>query len=352
MLSNARAGNRSSSSCSSSPFTATQWQELEHQALIYKYMVSGVPIPPELLFSVGWGCFQVGFGKKGDPEPGRCRRTDGKKWRCSKEAYPGSKYCDRHMHRGKNRSRKPVEISSSSSSPSPSTATNASRTSPNCNNTTTTTSNNNYYHNPYLTSYNNPSLINPLSISSSTSSLDSDVHQQQAPLNGHNFLNSTFLYNTSTNTSSCSNSSSCSKTTPTPTPNLFMDSLSSSHPTSDKDYRYLQGVREDQQLQHHQYGSSPQPEFDNFYSYPSSKQDYHNQQQHCFVLGADFKSSSSSSSISAITNRPLIKVEEGSNHNEEMSSSSSHKPMHHFFGLGGGGGADSWLDLASSSRPS
>ncbi|CAI0473280.1 unnamed protein product [Linum tenue] len=164
MLSNARAGNRSSSSCSSSPFTATQWQELEHQALIYKYMVSGVPIPPELLFSVkrsldssfssiliklrpffwcgvivavGWGCFQVGFGKKGDPEPGRCRRTDGKKWRCSKEAYPGSKYCDRHMHRGKNRS------------------------------------------------------------------------------------------------------SSCSKTTPTPTPNLFMDSLSSSHPTSDKDYRYL-----------------------------------------------------------------------------------------------------------------
>jgi len=34
------------------PFTATQWQELEHQALIYKYMVSGVPVPPELLYSV------------------------------------------------------------------------------------------------------------------------------------------------------------------------------------------------------------------------------------------------------------------------------------------------------------
>ncbi|CAL1376466.1 unnamed protein product [Linum trigynum] len=354
MLSNARAGNRASS-CSS-PFTATQWQELEHQALIYKYMVSGVPIPPELLFSVkrsidsslasiGWGCFQVGFGKKGDPEPGRCRRTDGKKWRCAKEAYPGSKYCDRHMHRGKNRSRKPVEISSSSSSPS--TTTNTPRTSPISN---TTTSNNNYYHNPYITTYNNPSLINPLSISSSTSSsLDSDVHQQQAPLNGQNFLNSTFLYNnSSTNSSSCSNSSSCCKTTTAP--NLFMDSLSSSHhhhPASDKDYRYLQGVREDQQLNHHQYGSSPQPEFDNFYSYPSSKQDYHHQQeQHCFVLGADFKSSSSS--ISAITNRPLIKVEEGSSDSKEMSSS-SHKPMHHFFGLGGGA-ADSWLDLASSSR--
>ena len=33
-------------------FTATQWHELEHQALIYKYMVSGVPVPPELLYSV------------------------------------------------------------------------------------------------------------------------------------------------------------------------------------------------------------------------------------------------------------------------------------------------------------
>lgn len=62
--------------------------------------------------AVGWGCFQMGFGKKvEDPEPWRCRRTDGKKWRCSKEAFPDSKYCERHMHRGKNRSRKPVEIS-------------------------------------------------------------------------------------------------------------------------------------------------------------------------------------------------------------------------------------------------
>ena len=49
------------------------------------------------------------YGKKVDPEPGRCRRTDGKKWRCSKDAYPGSKYCERHMHRGRNRSRKAVE---------------------------------------------------------------------------------------------------------------------------------------------------------------------------------------------------------------------------------------------------
>lgn len=56
------------------------------------------------------------MGKKIDPEPGRCRRTDGKKWRCSKDAYPDSKYCERHMHRGRNRSRKPVESQSTSQS--------------------------------------------------------------------------------------------------------------------------------------------------------------------------------------------------------------------------------------------
>ncbi|KAM3377220.1 growth-regulating factor 1-like isoform X1 [Capsicum galapagoense] len=118
------------------PFTATQWQELEHQALIYKFMVSGMPIPADLLYTIrrsldsslssklilhqphhiGWNCFPMGFGKKIDPEPGRCRRTDGKKWRCSKEAYPDSKYCERHMHRGRNRSRKPVEIMTSNTS--------------------------------------------------------------------------------------------------------------------------------------------------------------------------------------------------------------------------------------------
>jgi len=69
----------------------------------------------------------MGLGRKIDPEPGRCRRTDGKKWRCSKEAYPDSKYCERHMHRGKNRSRKPVEVLK----PTPTTTnTNASNQQP------------------------------------------------------------------------------------------------------------------------------------------------------------------------------------------------------------------------------
>ncbi|KAL6127393.1 hypothetical protein ACLB2K_070758 [Fragaria x ananassa] len=105
-----------------SPFTVSQWQELEHQALIFKYMMAGMPVPPDLVLpiqksfdsisqrffhpSMGYCSF---YGKKVDPEPGRCRRTDGKKWRCSKDAYPDSKYCERHMHRGRNRSRKPVE---------------------------------------------------------------------------------------------------------------------------------------------------------------------------------------------------------------------------------------------------
>ncbi|XP_076936622.1 growth-regulating factor 4-like isoform X1 [Bidens hawaiensis] len=113
------------------PFTPVQWQELEHQALIYKYLVAGVPVPYDLVLpirrslealsetffnnpnSLGYCSY---YGKKFDPEPGRCRRTDGKKWRCAKDAYPDSKYCERHMHRGRNRSRKPVESQSASQS--------------------------------------------------------------------------------------------------------------------------------------------------------------------------------------------------------------------------------------------
>ncbi|CAI9777200.1 unnamed protein product [Fraxinus pennsylvanica] len=110
------------------PFTPSQWMELEHQALIYKYIIANVPIPTYLLnpitkalestgfssFSgvrpntLGWGAFHLGFSNT-DPEPGRCRRTDGKKWRCSRDAVVDQKYCERHMNRGRHRSRKPVE---------------------------------------------------------------------------------------------------------------------------------------------------------------------------------------------------------------------------------------------------
>ncbi|XP_051151532.1 growth-regulating factor 4-like isoform X2 [Andrographis paniculata] len=118
------------------PFTAVQWQELEHQAMIYKYLVAGLPVPPDLIMpirrsfdalsarffhhpSLGYCSY---YGKKFDPEPGRCRRTDGKKWRCSKDAHPDSKYCERHMHRGRNRSRKPVESQSNTQSLSSATS--------------------------------------------------------------------------------------------------------------------------------------------------------------------------------------------------------------------------------------
>ncbi|KAI4314554.1 hypothetical protein L6164_027449 [Bauhinia variegata] len=105
------------------PFTVAQWQELEHQALIFKYLKAGLPVPPDLLAPIRKS-FQLMsakivhhpalgycsyFGKKIDPEPGRCRRTDGKKWRCSRDAHPDSKYCERHMIRRRYRSRKPVE---------------------------------------------------------------------------------------------------------------------------------------------------------------------------------------------------------------------------------------------------
>ncbi|TKW20401.1 hypothetical protein SEVIR_4G085500v4 [Setaria viridis] len=126
-------------------FTASQWQELEHQALIYKYMASGAPVPHDLVLPLRlatgvdtapslafppqtsptlgyWGCYGAGapFGRKAeDPEPGRCRRTDGKKWRCSREAHGESKYCEKHIHRGKSRSRKPVEAVASAAATSP-----------------------------------------------------------------------------------------------------------------------------------------------------------------------------------------------------------------------------------------
>jgi hypothetical protein len=35
-----------------SPFTVSQWQELEHQALIFKYMMAGLPVPPDLVLPI------------------------------------------------------------------------------------------------------------------------------------------------------------------------------------------------------------------------------------------------------------------------------------------------------------
>ncbi|CAN1815321.1 Growth-regulating factor 1 [Linum perenne] len=114
-------------------FTPSQWMELEHQALIYKYLTANAAVPSNLLNPIkkslypfalssssssasfnpsplGYGAFHLGYpGSTNDPEPGRCRRTDGKKWRCSRDAFGDQKYCERHISKGRHRSRKPVE---------------------------------------------------------------------------------------------------------------------------------------------------------------------------------------------------------------------------------------------------
>ncbi|CAK9173127.1 unnamed protein product [Ilex paraguariensis] len=117
-------------------FTVLQLQELEHQALIFKYMEAGLPVPHHLIFPI-WKSFArslnalnkevyqhcanfLGCGtvysdyytNSMDPEPGRCRRTDGKKWRCGNSVVPDQKYCERHMHRGRQRSGKQREEAS------------------------------------------------------------------------------------------------------------------------------------------------------------------------------------------------------------------------------------------------
>ncbi|XP_015950716.1 growth-regulating factor 9 isoform X1 [Arachis duranensis] len=117
-------------------FTEAQRRELHHQVLTFNYFAYNLPLPLPLPhphhhlvlpFGSGFGVFHKQFpsymsgeynhyqcfdyGSMMDPEPNRCRRTDGKKWRCSKNTVPYHKYCERHVHRGRNRSRKPVETS-------------------------------------------------------------------------------------------------------------------------------------------------------------------------------------------------------------------------------------------------
>lgn len=107
-------------------FTAMQLQELEQQSRVYQYMAARVPVPTHLVFPIwksvtgassegaqnyptlmGLATLCLDFGKSPEPEPGRCRRTDGKKWRCWRKTIPNEKYCERHMHRGRKR---PVQV--------------------------------------------------------------------------------------------------------------------------------------------------------------------------------------------------------------------------------------------------
>ncbi|KAF8768625.1 hypothetical protein HU200_007175 [Digitaria exilis] len=118
-----------------SALTFMQQQELEHQVLIYRYFAAGAPVPVHLVLPIwksvaassfgpqrfpslmGLGSMCFDYRSSMEPEPGRCRRTDGKKWRCSRDVVPGHKYCERHVHRGRGRSRKPVEAASAAAAP-------------------------------------------------------------------------------------------------------------------------------------------------------------------------------------------------------------------------------------------
>ncbi|XP_021901953.1 growth-regulating factor 1 isoform X3 [Carica papaya] len=323
------------------PFTASQWQELEHQALIFKYMVSGIPIPPDLLFAIkrscidsplssrhiGWNCFPMGLGRKIDPEPGRCRRTDGKKWRCSKEAYPDSKYCERHMHRGKNRSRKPVEVT-----------------------TTTTTSTQ-----TISSIAKTPSSFAPSShsLSSISSSETTHHHHLQYPYNHHPFLYS--------HTSS-SRSAGIALPPQDNTAHLFLESASYSQ--ADTDYRYGYGGKEDE----HAFFSQPSGTMRSFSgsstddswqltpltmsstscskqrSYSGLQNDYTylqladhtpKQHKHCYVLGADIKC------------EMPVKFEKQEEEEEEVQE--PHKTVHRFFDEWPPNNRESWGDLDDKS---
>ncbi|OAY62389.1 hypothetical protein MANES_01G264700v8 [Manihot esculenta] len=105
--------------------TEAQLVELQRQVIIYKYIATGLPVPSTLVLPFwksvdsssgsvnveGYSPQEFDYRNMMDPEPGRCRRTDGKKWRCKKNVVSGHKYCEQHMHRGRKRSRKPVEAS-------------------------------------------------------------------------------------------------------------------------------------------------------------------------------------------------------------------------------------------------
>ncbi|KAK9156686.1 hypothetical protein Scep_003260 [Stephania cephalantha] len=108
-------------------YTLKQWEELELQAFIFKYMKAGETVPDELVELIRkslpreYSSQQKPKGSKPtgnghwrsgvvDTEPGRCRRCDGKKWRCARNAAEGRGYCERHTTWGSKRPRKPVPV--------------------------------------------------------------------------------------------------------------------------------------------------------------------------------------------------------------------------------------------------
>ncbi|OWM79911.1 hypothetical protein CDL15_Pgr001554 [Punica granatum] len=225
--------------------------------------------------------------RKPEPEPGRCRRTDGKKWRCSREACLDSKYCEKHMHRGKNRSRKSVEAASSKQPPPPAIATGAANILP--------SSQTNY-------SYSNSQLLHPFFVAADDSSSSSSYQSSQP-------------------------GSTLSESTPPQdviTHPLFID------PGDEKgNFRYYPGPTSAQRAfvpessrtddgissqcsykgGHHPVSRGQAP----VKIESSHQQEYQNEQEQWFVLGTDFRPRSSG------------QITTGKEDETE-------KPMHHFFG--------------------
>ncbi|KAL6222040.1 hypothetical protein ACLB2K_005432 [Fragaria x ananassa] len=324
------------------PFTPSQWQELEHQALIYKYMVSGIPIPPDLLFSIkrscldspplssklfsphiGWNCFQMGLGRKIDPEPGRCRRTDGKKWRCSKEAYADSKYCERHMHRGKNRSRKPVEVFKATLPTSANSNSNSnSNTSP-------------------ITKIFNPSsnsLSTPFHSLSSLSPNESSYNSSSSNLDDHPFLYSRPNIGLSQQERSTS---------------LFLDSASYNNPLHPnleyRPNRFGYGVKEE--VDEHAFFSEPSGSVRGF-SGSSSSLNHHQNESNWQLTMSCSDSSSKQRTCSALQTEhyPHLQLQ---NFTDSKRGEETQRTIHHFFDEGPPKDRESsWLDLDANNKSS
>ncbi|KAK4752296.1 hypothetical protein SAY87_021094 [Trapa incisa] len=115
--------------------TRAQISELYHQSLVHNYLAARLPVPPHLLLplrkseltsshpthvgvpqlkhqstSIGFRQEALDYINIMIPDPERCRRTDGKKWRCSKKVVPHQKYCESHVNRGQQRWRRPLQI--------------------------------------------------------------------------------------------------------------------------------------------------------------------------------------------------------------------------------------------------
>lgn len=60
------------------PFTPSQWIELEHQALIYKYITSNVPVPSNLLIPLKKSLYPFGLSglSAGSLPPNSCKLFD------------------------------------------------------------------------------------------------------------------------------------------------------------------------------------------------------------------------------------------------------------------------------------